>query len=257
MLYPHVGHTSAWTQAKDAVQIIVNAEYYAADEVFTNSGDRQQQPSFSRQDISPYFEYGLSDDWTVGGKTFLTRAAQTGGTQNTENWGIGETELFARYQLYRKGVWAASISPMVKLPSPESRSEQPIIGGPRPDVGLGVSLGRSFALLSRTHFANLDLQYRYRFGPQADQIRITQTVGLAIDEKWLLMPQLFMTLRQGQQTTGFTFSNSDDYDQTRVQLSVRYALQENLFVQLGGYRDIAGQNTGAGKGGLLALWMQY
>lgn len=258
LLHPMMAQAAAWTQEAGKGQLIVNAAYYSASHFFTQAGQRVSQRNYSRYEVSPYFEYGLADGWTLGGKTFLQQAQQDvrGGTQH--NAGLGESELFLRRRLVQSGDFVLSAEPMVKLPSPDGRDDTPLLGGPRPDVGMGLSGGYSFLLLERWHFANLDAQYRHRLGPQEDQVRLAATLGVHMGGKWRLLPQAFATLRTRKgRATGFTASNADDYDQLRLQFSTVYRYRDDLSFQLGVFGDVAGANTTAGRGILVSVWKNF
>jgi hypothetical protein len=69
------------------------------------------------------------------------------------------------------------------------------------------------------------------------------------------MPQTFVTLRTSSPSNAaFTESASNDYNLVRLQLSAVYAFTPTISVQVGGFSDVDGKNTGEGNGALLALW---
>lgn len=248
----------AWTQDEGRARVIVSGSYYHSSERYNNSGHRQGTPNYGRYELNPYIEYGLYDDVTLGANLSLQRASQNvPGASANVHWGLGETELFARKRMWRQGGLVASVEPMLKLPAPDSR-DLPPLGSPNADIGLGGSLGYGRSLFGYHHFANLDTQYRHRFGRQRDQLRMGATLGIGVAPQWTVMPQAFLTYRTSDPgVAGFTQSNADDYHLTRLQLSGVYALSEGLKLQGGAFADVAGTNAGAGQGVLFSVWKHF
>ena len=251
-------YAGAWTQAQGDTQIIMTGAYYSASDLYDNRGHTQSQPAYSKYELSPYVEYGLSDDITLGGNLSLQDATQSrsGGTPAQTNWGLGDSEFFVRKRLWQQNGFVASIQPLIKLPSPESSTlDQPMLGGSHPDLALGLSGGYGFSAYGLNHFVDVDTQYRYRFGPSHNQMKIAAIAGVHVSDKWLLMPQLFLTERTSTPATvSYTQSSGDDYNVTRLQLSAVYSLNASTSFQFGGFDDVNGKNTGHGKGVLLAIW---
>lgn len=252
-LCPFPALAAAWTQPRDHTLLIMQVGSYSADTFFDQQGNKRKQATYSRREISPYVEYGFTDAVTIGGKVFLQQAEQ-GGQQNS---GIGESELFVRWRTWQRGKWVVSAEQMIKLPSPDSRDDAPLLGGAWMDIGAGLNVGRDFEAWGNTHFASLDVMQRKRFGEPNDQFRAAFTAGFSVNHELQLMPQVFYTQRLGTATPGFTLSNNDDYTQMRVQLSAVYRLTPDVRVQLGAFRDVMGRNTTAGTGILGAVWKDF
>ena len=258
-LNPNTAFAGAWTQAQDGIQLIVTGNYYSAEKMWDNQGQKQSQPTYSKYELNPYIEYGLRDDLTLGANILLDRAHQdaAAGSGRT-NFDIGDSEFFLRKRLINSSGYVMSVEPMIKLPSPENSSSQPRVGSSHPDLGLSIANGYGFSAWGLNHFADLDVQYRHRLGPSKDQVKISGTVGIGLTQRWMLMPQTFLTYRTSHnQTVTFTQSSSDDYNLIRLQLSAVYKMTDSLSLQMGGYGDIDGKNAGIGRGVLIALWKQF
>jgi hypothetical protein len=257
-LSPHYAHASAWTQAEGNGQIILNGWYYATDSFYNNSGTETNQDTYRKYELNPYIEYGLTDGVTIGANLSLQRASQdvAGGTRT--NYGIGDTELFARFRLWEEYGFIISAEPLIKLPSPESSDETPVLGGDNPDAGLSIAAGYGFSLLGYHHYADVSAGYRYRFGDPENQLRYSATVGVTVAPKWVIMPQAFMTQRTNDPLAAtFTQSSGDDFDLTKLQLSAVYKYSDDMSLQFGGFSHVDGKNTGAGDGALLAVWKKF
>ena len=254
-------YAGAWTQAQGQGQIILTGDYYFANDSYTNAGNEQSQPAYRKFELNPYVEYGYSDSITLGANVSLQRASQshTSTAPSQTNWGLGDSEFFIRKRLWQGSGFVVSVEPLVKLPSPQSSGQDaPLLGGAHPDVAMGLSGGYGFSVFGQNHFIGIDTQYRYRFGPQRDQLKLTATAGFHMSERWMVMPQLFRTYRVSTPSvTTYTNSSADDYNATRLQLSGVYSLNDATSLQLGGFDDVNGKNTGHGKGVLLAIWKKF
>ena len=170
-------------------------------------------------------------------------------------YGIGDSEFFLRTRLWRKNGFVLSAEPMFKLPSPQSAHAQPRLGSSHPDAGFSLLAGYGFSAFGREHFVDFGTQYRRRFGSPNDQVKFSGTLGINSGGRWMLMPQVFSTYRTAVRAAApFTQSPADDYNLTRLQLSTVYTLSDSVSLQLGGFHDASGKNTGAGNGVIFALW---
>jgi protein XagA len=250
-------NAGAWTQPAGRAQLITTGLYYTADKLYTDQGQKQNQPRYTKYELNPYMEYGLWDGMTLGSNLSLQRTQQEG-TPEQVNWGVGESEFFLRQRLWQENGLVVSAEPMVKLPSPDSSSDLPRLGGSRLDIGMGFSAGYGFAALGLHHFVNLDTQFRYRLGTPKDQVRLAATAGIAVAPDWTVLPQLFLTYRTSNPgMASFTQSSGDDYNLAKLQLSAVHSITPDISLQMGGFRDIDGKNSGAGYGLLVAVWKSF
>lgn len=255
LLVSHAAWAGAWTQPQGKGQLILNNWYYQADERFTNTGSDVSQPTYRKYELNPYMEYGIADGITLGTNLSLQRTSQSSNT----NWGIGDSEFFARFRLLQQHGWAVAAEPMVKLPSPHaSRDEVPVIGGDASDVGMTLSAGYGFEAYGKQHFITADAGYRHRFGTPEDQMRYSLTAGFSLAPKWQLMPQVFVTQRTNSPAVAtFTQSTGDDYNLVKLQLSAVYHYNDEWALQAGTFSHVDGKNSGAGEGVLFAIWKNF
>jgi len=255
---PFRAFASAWTQNQGSGQAILTGTYYDTSSYWSNQGHKQSEPTYSQYDLNPYIEYGLTSDITVGTNFFLLRDHQDGSTTGTSqtSWGLGDSEFFLRKRLWQGDGLVFSAQPMVKLPSPTDT--MPKLGGSSPDAGLGLSGGYSFIAWGLQDFADIDTQYRHRFGTPKDQVNLAGTVGISVSPSWMIMPQTFFTYRTTTPTNAvFTNSGADDYNLITMQLSAVYKVTDETSLQFGGFDHVAGRNTGSGDGVLFAVWKKF
>jgi len=259
-LFPAICHAGAWTQKQGELQFINTLHYYKTDSFFDTSGDKQSQPEFTKAEWNPYAEYGLTDSLTLGVNAFLHRVTSNSNAPSTvdSNWGLSDTELFARQKIWEQDGMVLALQPLVKLPSFYQHGELPQSGTDDFDVEAMLQGGYSFSAYGQHHFIAADIGYRARGGEPNDQVKANITVGARLDENWLILPQLFSTWRTNSSTGAtFTQSGQDDYNLVKLQLSAAYALDESTTVQLGGYSHVWAENSGAGGGVILSLWKQF
>jgi protein XagA len=256
----HSGYVQAgaWTQFEGQGQIILNSYYYTADEMFDNQGKRQNLPRYLKYELNPYMEYGLTSSVTVGANLSLQAAAQKNVNGQLANYGVGDSEFFAKGLLFDDGKFAVSATGLVKVPGLGSWRTEPVIGSTHPDLGAGISAGYGFSAFGQHHFVDVDTLYRYRFGVPKDQANLAATLGVHILDQWMLMPQMFTTYRiQKPQTATFTQSSGDDYNEVKLQLSAVYEYTPAMAFQCGVFADVAGENAGVGKGVLVSMWRNF
>lgn len=253
-------YAGAWTQEAGRSQLILTGAYYRANERWDNSGRRLSQPAYDKYELNPYYEYGWRDGITLGANLSFQRAQMDGAGASAAktSWGIGDSEFFMRKRLWQRGGFIVSAEPMVKLPSFWTTGRNnPRIGSSQPDAGMGISAGYGFKVMGHDAFTDINAQYRYRFGRQKDQLRFAATAGLYLTDRWMVMPQGFVTGRVSKpQNAAFTESPDDDYSAVRLQLSAVYRLNADTSLQFGGFGDLYGKNTGVGRGILFSVWKQ-
>lgn len=258
-LIPACLSANPWVQPEGRGIAILNGFYYSTAHSFDSDGQKTKQPRFTKYELNPYVEYGLNENWTLGASLFLQALSQESQNQgSSENWGLGNSELFACYQLYRAGRSAVSIEPFYALPARYGRIGEPRAGREDSDVGMALNAGRSFLFYHQEHFAALRMGYRHRLGELGDQLHLEARAGLRMNERWMLMPELLWTLPVGAlDSARQSVAGQNDYDLKKGQFSVVYSLNEASSIQAGIFRHLAGEDTGAGGGALLSLWHRF
>ena len=101
-------------------------------------------------------------------------------------------------------------------------------------------------------FTDVEVGYRARPGPDANEVHVDATAGFRPVPRWLLMVQSFSTL--GLRDNG---PAGTDYSNTKLQISAVYSATQHVAVQAGFYSDLAGRNVSLGNAGLVALWLNF
>lgn len=111
--------------------------------------------------------------------------------------------------------------------------------------------------LEHEWFRSLELAYRHRAGKPGDELHLDATVGLHLNPKWMILGQGFGTFAVAGAGGSYTVANSSDYSLVKLQLSAVRKINERWSLQVGGFTNTWGENTGAGSGGMVALWANF
>lgn len=248
----------AWTQPEGRRQLIQNVVFYSTSDAFNASGDRVDVPRFSKFEINPYYEVGMSDATTLGISGFVQYLRQKEQSEGkADNLGIGETELFVRQRLYAGQGFAFAVQPLLKLPSHYRSDNAPVAGRANWDAELALLGGYGFSWLGQSHYIDLKAGYRYRSERLEDQWRASAALGVGVTPRVRLVPELHWTGRVRSGGTVDSLSGQNDYDLLKAQISAVYSFSEEYGVQVGAFRHLAGEDTGAGGGVMVALWRQW
>lgn len=242
-----------WPQPEGGGQIIIGGgPYWATIQGFDNRGNPTNSGSMNRLDISPYWEHGLTQRWTVGIAPRLQATWMDQGTTRSSGFGLAEVSLFARYALHRGERDVLAIQGTVSTPGIGS-IRNPFIAEAHASYEARIAYGRSFDMPRNTAgFAAAGIGYRFRSGSPADEVRFDATLGWRFAPQWSLIGQYFGTL--GMRNNG---PGGPDYAIHRLQGSVVYDLNARHSVQLGYMNEIDGRRVALGQAVLLAWWYRY
>ncbi len=245
--------SAQWPQPEGGGQVIIGGgPYWARINGFDNRGNATRSGSLDRIDISPYWEHGLTQRWTVGLAPRLQAAWMDQTSTRSSGFGLAEASIFARYAFYRGDRDVASIQGTFSTPGIGS-IRNPFIAEPHASFEARVSYGRSFDLPWNTSgFAAVGLGYRFRGGSPADEVRFDATAGWRFAPSWSLIGQYFGSV--GVRNNG---PGGPDFAIHRVQGSVVYDLNARQSVQLGYMREVDGRRVALGQAVLLAWWYRY
>ena len=258
-----VASAGPWTPARGHGQIIFGWTLYRTGEEFSDARNRVSfgnEGEFSKSEINPYFETGLTDRLTFVGSLFASDQGYRNTYGHLDNHGMGDTELGLRYRMTgtdRPVIVAVQGS--TKLATGKTSGAIALTNG-QTDVEGRVLLGGSFGSGERPPFWNVDAGYRFRAGDPADEVRVDAAIGTYLTRRVML-------LAQADTITGM--QNADprarelnptltpDYDLYRLQGSVVVRVAPRVRAQAGGFVHAWGRSTGAGGGVIASVWLEY
>ena len=98
-----VASAGPWTPARGHGQVIFGWTLYRTGEEFSDARDRESfgnDGEFSKNEINPYFETGITDRLALVGSFFASDQAYHNTFGHLDNHGLGDTELGLRYRLH-------------------------------------------------------------------------------------------------------------------------------------------------------------
>jgi hypothetical protein len=253
---PMAARAGAWPQDEDRWLVIHQFTYSdSATNGYGPQGQRIGHGSFKQFEFSPYIEYGVTPDWTVGIQPriqYANLSVPAGQTGAGSTFGLAEVNLFARYTIYRWDYDVVAVQGMFGAPGYAGKNN-PLVANPWAEAEARVMYGHSFDLTEDVSgFFDTELAYRYEGGHNADQIHSDTMIGFRPDPDWLLMANFNMTLGLGNNT-----GTGGNYDQYRIGAAIGRRIGEETWIVLGGYHDIAGSHVALGNGVTLALWTRF
>lgn len=228
-----------WTQPAGQGQIIFKYEDMAADRGFDPDGALADLPADRRdRSLGVFAEYGLTDrltlqfkgDWQRGEDAFV------------DYDGRGPAEIGVTWQVWRNADTALSL-----YGGYANGGEGRNAGYAAPGVGdhdweARVSIGRSVA--NGRGFVDVQAARRIRDG-LPDETRADVTTGIHLNDNWMVLGQMF---------GGVADDSGPRWLNVETSVIRRFG---RWSVQAGWRQTVAGQETPAAAGPMLALWRRF
>lgn len=250
---------AAWLQSRGETLIISSLSSYGSDARYDDFGARGPDRGYRKRELSFYGVYGLTDSLTIGAQPgfYELRAHNANTTGRQRMRGLSHVDLFVRTSILTGDYWIVSGQALVKLPGTKAVDREPLLENASRDAEARLLFGRSGWLaretLSLDYFLSIEAGYRYRDRRAADQWRADATFGIHPWQNYQIILQSFnmIAAQQGGE------SDPTDYDLYKAQLSVVRSLPHGMALQLGGFSEYAGRNTGAGQALFMAVWTRF
>ncbi|PCI38877.1 MAG: hypothetical protein COB50_01800 [Thiotrichales bacterium] len=255
---PNDVFAGAWVQKKGHWILISNFKWYESCRFWDkNHNTHSTSDCYRKFELNPYFEYGATDNLTLGVSAFLRRIKQ--GAMST-SFSPGDLELLARYKVWQKGSDIFSIQSMFNIPMRHPDFSH--LQSPNSTISNGQYAfeGRLLYSTSGHHkhskfywYANFELGYRKNFNHAADRVNFEWTVGVSdATYKWII--ELKQKNIIGMRNATKTYA--PDYDLYSVSPSIIHWVTKHLAVQLGWDHDFYGRNIGQGNAVFVAIWLK-
>lgn len=254
IMVPVMTHAGAWTQPQGQGLFITQATYYTADSYFDSNGDNRPQPRYTKRELQPYVEYGLTDAITIGGTAYLDAVEQSG----TDNRGLADPQVFVRARVYHDEKRLVSLEPLLKLPSSFDDPGSPQGGSRSKDLELSVRYGSTLPMISSNDYTDMRLGYRTRSLGLSDQLLLDLAFGLKPNETWEITPALRITAaNSAADSASFSENGELDYNLVKAELGALYHLTHTQWLQATFFDHVAGVQTGNGFGFSLAFAQRF
>ena len=251
----------AWLQQPDRLLYATTQSAYSSHAYFDASGNRTAQPAFLKAESNHYLEYGYDEDWTLGANLFaqLLRQEVAARSEVSDNMGLADSELFAKYLVWKNDQAVLSLSPLIKLPSLYAHSALPKAGSDSMDAELSLMAGYGFSYDEGHHFVDARLGLRHRFDTALeDQIKFDIKLGYELYPNWFVIPAISLTAATATPSAiNYSESGQNNYHLLKLEGTVLYKLDDRTYIQFGAFEHVAGRNTGEGVGALFGVGRQY
>jgi len=247
---PQPARAGAWLLPPGKGQIIAGPAFLGTTRAFDSRGRLIPVPSYKKFELGTYIEYGLTDRLTLVAAPAYDRIRAPPPAQSFN--GLGESELSARFGLYRDGWTVVSVQGGVRTPGP-SIADATGPFDPRRSLGFELRglVGRSLEITSMPAFIDVQGGYRYYLQNQPGEWRLDLTFGLRPVPRLLWLVQTFSVFSTASEG-GFV-----NYSWHKLASSVIVDLHPRWSIQCGGFMTLAGVNAGRERGPFAALWFRF
>ncbi|PIR38437.1 MAG: hypothetical protein COV35_06625 [Alphaproteobacteria bacterium CG11_big_fil_rev_8_21_14_0_20_39_49] len=258
---------AAWTQAKGEGQLILNVSGYKSNKYYDHDSQLQSSDiDFQKLEVNPFFEFGITDNLTVG----LNQTLQYWNFDNPESSSINnirqcdlsdslnsglidssnlnvfmtDAEIFARMQIYSNDNFVISLQPLVKSPCLLFVNGYMQIPGNDIDYEIRALAGWGFKwdpdidigffkipFSGQNHFINFETAYRKRSTRFADQLKFDATAGFRYQKDLLILAQMFSTFSafdKNVEADSFNGVNTVTYEDDYYSVKAQISLVQQM-----------------------------
>ncbi len=237
----------AWTLGQGEGLAIVTVGGSEARGAFADNRRRAPVSGFRKAEIQVLAEYGITDRFTLRGRTELRHLSFE--TQDDET-GLGVSEIGGRFRLLQRGGFVASAEANLRIAEADPALDPGGAGLLVGEIEGRLLAGYGFTLAGLPAYVDAQGAYRAAGATSADEVRGDLTLGLRPRPDLLVLAQSFSVV--GLPTDGL-----EGYDQHKLQLSAVYDLTPAVAVQAGGWGAVAGRNALDERGLIAALWLKF
>lgn len=254
---PATASAGAWTLPQGQFLFELPVTYLTADKAYDDNGHRVDMPRFEMEEISPYLEYGVTDDFTAGLQPKYRSVRVETSTGHETNSGLAESDLFGRLRMWHEGEAAFSIQGLVKVPIRPDEDSPAALGRDQTDAEVSLLYGNRHPGDSGTIFYNAEVGYRKRFKDPADELHANAFLGWS-GQAWTVVVSSVNTVGLGNEGGGTAvLTQGPSFKRYDAQLSAGYKFSDHMSATAGIANTYAGENVGVGNSGFLGLVYRY
>lgn len=240
-----------WPLAPGAGELIVPVTRTIADERYDADGKKQWKPRYTKYEIAPYAEYGLTEWLTLVGEVAWA-------SEKTDFFGIdfedrGLTRLKAGGRM-ALGTWNDahfSVQPLATLHLAGDTNDPAATRSGDIDAELALIVAQNDTLLGIAVFTVQEVGYRYRDRDRPDEVRADITLGLKPWPGIMLLAKSLNTVATRPTAAGQSFQSG------KVALSLVYDITSDCALEAGIERSVFGRNAIVEEGLRLAVWYRF
>ena len=245
----HAAHAGAWPAPEGATLAIAKLSHSKAPQGFDAAGRLIPGADFEKTEFEIYAEHGLRETVTL----VLKPAFQNVRAGSEVKHGLASIEAGLRTRLHRfadGSVVSAQAAAIV--PGGKFDRDHPLLTSGHGDVEARLLYGQPADFFGLVGFTDMQLAWRRRGGPPADEIRVDATYGVDLGEDWAIALGAQAVATVGEVRAPFTH-----YRAQKIQGSLRYSLGGGRHLEVGGLRTVSGAGTVRETGIFIAVWSAF
>lgn len=248
----------AWVQPEGTTFVSVKTLVTTTDRFFDKDGDVHQRGGwFTKYEVNPYLEYGLTERDTVSVNILAQRLTDSGTDSSVT--GLADLELGWRRRLWHSDTTVISGQLTAFIPTGYSLEDSPNLGYDRLGLEPALWVGRGFRLGERNGYLEAQTGLRWYAGYPSEQLR-AQVTGSYDFLPWI-SPFATLELHYG-------LGNGEDRKEGGQTIVADYRLLKGIFgatvpltdrVQLTAawQQHLWGENTGLDGGAYVGVWLFF
>ncbi|MBA2936409.1 transporter [Sphingomonas sp. CGMCC 1.13654] len=247
-LLPAAAHADGWTMPAGQGRMIVTALYSHAGDSFDSHGNLYNASNYDQYNVYFSTEYGLTNNLSLLATPSLRRVTVQDGK---DSFGLGYTELGARYKVAGGGDWVVSLKSTVFIPGKRRDDIPAQIGSTDVQEDTRVEVGKSFKLLGLDGYSIAEGGYRFRSRGEPNEWHADLQVGLHLTKRLTFQANSYNTFSDG------AGSRYPSYRYSTFYAGGVYDLTDRVALQLGGIATVTGRNALRERGVYTGLWIRF
>ncbi len=235
----------AWTLPRGTIQVFSGATVSRATQRYDETGKLVGPVTFNKIYLQSWFEYGLTDAFTVfAAPEYVIAEILRGHSVSAESVEVGGRLLLTK----RIGMMSLQASAKTAGAFDMSTSASGQAGR---QLELRLLYGTSFKLLRRDGFIDIEAAQRWVKRPRPDELEMDATVGFWPTRNDLMLLQSFDDISTGGEQRPY-----EPYRQCKWEASLVHRFTPRWSLQSGYFFTWAGRNTVKESGFVETIWFQ-
>jgi hypothetical protein len=258
VLWSVSAYAGAWVQPEGAVFVSLKTLVTTTDRFFDENGNIHQRGGwFTKYEVNPYLEYGLTERDTVSVNILAQRL--TDSATDAATTGLADLELGWRRSLWRSDTTILSAQLTAFIPTGYSLEDSPNLGYDRLGLEPSLWVGRGFRLGERNGYLEAQTGLRWYAGYPSEQLR-AQATGSYDLFPWLspfATLELHYGLGNGKDREEGGQTIVADYRLLKGILGAVIPVTERLRLTAAWQQHLWGENTGLDGGAYVGVWVLF
>lgn len=243
----------AWPQAPGAIEVIVPFTIATASEDYDAKGKSERRNRYTKRELAPYVEYGLTKKITLVSTLALTHEETSWLGKPLVQRAISRGEAGARFTL---GTWQEtlfSIQPLLAFHGAESEGDP--FASRRGDIDgeIDLTMGQNFKLFGMDGFTDNLIGIRVKPASRPSEVKANITIGLRPFERTMFM-------LKSESYASFTGGGSgapSEVQSNKLGLSFVRELDAPVSAEICAMTSVSGRNTIKEQSVSFALWYRF